>query len=128
MVAAHPQSVMARIGVGGALVLLAACGRGGEGANNQAAAAPPKAPQEGDVGTAERLVRAQLGNPQGLSFSNPRRGISEGVTIICGDYQQGGTRQRYVVVGGEEVFVEPRMGPGEMDRAFNEFCGDGERA
>jgi hypothetical protein len=113
-----------------ACLLLAACGRGGEAASNQVAAAPPaKAPQaEGDVGKAERLVRERLGNPEGLAFTNPRRGISEGVTIICGDYEQGGNRQRYIVVGGEEVFVEPGMQAGEMDRAFTEFCGDGERA
>ena len=111
------------------LLALSACGRDGEGANNQAAAAPAKASQtEGDVGTAERLVRAQLGNPEGVTFSNPRRSISEGVTIICGDYEQSGSRQRYIVVGGEEVFVESGMEAGEMDRAFTEFCGDGERA
>ena len=117
---------MTRIGVGTALLLLAGCGGGGE-TNNEAAAAPPaKAPQvEGDVGKAERLVREQLGNPQGLTFTSPRRSISEGVTIICGNYTQGGTAQRYIVVGGEEVFVEPRMQAGQMDRAFTEFCGAG---
>ena len=109
------------------LLLLASCGQGDEAANKQAAAAPaPKA--EGDVGVAERRVREQLGNPQGLTFTIPRRMISEGVTIICGQYQQGGARQRYIVVGGEEVFLEPRMQAGEMDRAFTEFCGAGERA
>ena len=115
------------------LGLLAACGRDEpEAANNQAAAAPantaaPAPEGESDVSTAERKVRERLGNPQGVAFSNARRGASEGVRIICGDYEQGGQRQRYIVVGGEEVFVEPQMQAGEMDRAFAEFCGDGER-
>jgi hypothetical protein len=113
------------------LALLASCG-GEEPANKQVPAAPPPkataAPAaEGAVGTAERLVRQRLGNPQGVTFSNPRRGASEGVPIVCGDYEQGRARHRYIVVGGEDVFVEPGMGPGEMDRAFLEFCGDGER-
>ena len=114
------------------LGLLAACGREEPAANNQAAAAPANAaasaPEgEGDVSTAERQVRERLGNPQGVIFSNARRGASEGVRIICGDYEQDGQRQRYIVVGGEDVFVEPQMQAGEMDRAFAEFCGDGER-
>nr|MDQ4088370.1 hypothetical protein [Pseudomonadota bacterium] len=82
---------------------------------------------EGDVGAAERLVRQRLGDPQGLAFSNPRRGASEGVSIVCGDYEQGGQRQRYIVVDRQDVFVEPQMQGGEMDRAFREFCGEGER-
>ena len=116
------------------LFLLAACGRDEpEAANNPAeapanAAATAPAPEgQSDVSTAERKVRERLGNPQGVTFSNPRRGASEGVRIICGDYEQGGQSQRYIVVGGEDVFVEPQMRPGEMDRAFAEFCGDGER-
>jgi hypothetical protein len=112
------------------LLLISACGRGGP-ANDQAAAAPQKAPAapapEGDVGAAERLVRERLGNPQGLAFSNPRRGASEGVGIVCGDYEQGGRRNRYIVVDRQDVFVESAMRAGEMDRAFGEFCG-GERA
>lgn len=113
------------------LLLLAACGRDEPAANNQSVAAPrapvPPPRPEGAVGAAERLVRERLGNPRGLTFSNPRRGAGEGVAIVCGDYEQGGARHRYIVVGGQDVFVEPRMRPGEMDRAFAEFCGDGER-
>ena len=111
------------------LLVLAACGREQAVVDNQAAVTPkaPAPPPEGDVGKAERLVRERLGNPDGMAFSNPRRGASEGVAIVCGDYEQGGARHRYIVVGGDAVFVEPRMRPGEMDRAFREFCGDGER-
>jgi hypothetical protein len=119
---------MILVGIG---PLLGACDRREESAadNSTTANAAAVAPQpEGPVSRAERLVRAQLGNPQGLAFSNPRRGASEGVPIICGDYQQGGQRHRYIVVAGEEVFVEPSMPPGEMDRAFPEFCGEGEPA
>ena len=112
------------------VVALAGCGRD-EPEARKPAAAPAKAPAapavEGDVGAAERLVRQRLGNPQGLVFSNPRRGASEGVAIVCGDYEQAGARHRYIVVDREDVFIEPQMRPGEMDRAFREFCGDGER-
>ena len=113
------------------LVVLAACGRDEPSANKQAAAAPVKAPAapgvEGEVSASERLVRQRLGNPEGLAFSNPRRGASEGVAIVCGDYEQGGQRQRYIVVDRQDVFVESQMQGGEMDRAFREFCGEGER-
>ena len=104
--------------------VLAACDRN-EPANNQATANAAAPQPEGAVGRAERLVREQLGNPQGLAFVNPRRSASEGVPIICGEYRQGASSHRYIVVDGEDVFVEPRMVPGEMDRAFGEFCDDG---
>jgi hypothetical protein len=110
-----------------AVLLLAACDRAEAPANNQAAAPQAPAPaSEGDVAAAERLVRERLGNPQGLVFANPLRTASEGVTIICGDYAQGAERQRYIVVGGEDVFIEPQMSAGEMDRAYGEFCAEGQ--
>ena len=107
---------------------LTACDRAGAPANNQAAA-PANSAQatvEGDVAVAERVVRERLGNPQGLVFANPRRTASEGVTIICGDYARGAERQRFIVVGGEDAFLEPEMQPGEMDRYFTEFCAEGQ--
>jgi hypothetical protein len=116
-------------GVGlAALFLLAACDRGEAPANNLAAAAPQAqaTEAEGDVAAAERQVRERLGNPQGLVFGNPLRTASEGVTIICGDYARGAERQRYIVVGGEDAFLEPEMQPGEMDRYFAEFCAEGQ--
>ncbi|HEX8640789.1 MAG TPA: hypothetical protein VF704_06500 [Allosphingosinicella sp.] len=112
-----------------ALIVLAACGRDAPAANGLSAAAP-KAPApvvEGEVGAAERLVRRRLGNPQGLTFSNPRRSASEGVSIICGDYRQGGRSRRYIVVDRQDAFVESQMQPGEMDRAYREFCAGGAR-
>ena len=110
-----------------AALLLAACNRAEAPANNQAAAAPQATgtASEGDVAVAERLVRERLGNPQGLVFGNPMRTASEGVTIVCGDYARGAERQRYIVVGGEDAFLEPEMQPGEMDRYFAEFCAEG---
>ena len=120
---------MSRLALAIPLLLVAACNGADASANEQAAAggnsAAPAAAPQGDVSAAEAKVRERLGNPQGLTFANARRGASEGVPIICGDYAQSGQRHRYIVVDGEEVFVEPQMEPGEMDRAFAEFCADG---
>ncbi len=91
--------------------------------------AEPKAElAKGDVSVAEGIVRQRLGNPQDLRFADAERSASQGVSIICGAFQQNGARHRYIVVGGQEAFIEPQMQPGEMDRAFSEFCGEGGRA
>jgi len=103
--------------------LLAACQQAGAPANQAAPA--PKADSGGDIAAAERVVRARIGTTGEIHFFGARRSASEGVPIVCGLYQQGGVRHRYIVVGGEEAFVEPRMRPGEMDRAVHEFCGEG---
>lgn len=109
------------------LALLAACQSGGE-ANNQAAnAAAPAAAPETPAATAERLVRARVGSSGEVSFAQANARTHEGVSVVCGAYTQGSTRHRYIVVNGEDVFIEPEMGPGEMARAVTEFCGDGER-
>ena len=111
------------------LLSLTACERGDAppADNRQAAAPAPKAAQpETEVARAERLVREAAGNGQGLTFTPPQRTLSDGVPILCGEYVRGAERQRYIVVNGESTFIEPRMRAGEMDRAFNEFCG-GER-
>jgi len=106
--------------------LLAACQQATAPANNQAAApVPQKAAPESDVGAAQRLVRARLGGGADVQFQAVHRSASDGVPIVCGTYQQGGRTQRYIVVNGEEAFVEPQMQPGEMDRANAEFCGEG---
>jgi hypothetical protein len=104
---------------------LAACQQTGAPADNQVAVAPKAVlPQpESDVGRAQRLVRERLGTLSEIAFANPRRAASGGIMIICGDYHQAGATHRYIVVGGEDVFVEPQMERGEMDRAFAEFCG-----
>lgn len=106
-------------------LLLAACQQAEPApAGNQAAPAP-RADSNGDVAAAERIVRARIGTTGEIHFFGARRSASEGVPIVCGLYQQGGVRQRYIVVGGEEAFVEPQMQAGEMDRAVAEFCREG---
>lgn len=111
------------------LLVLAGCQRAEAPANKAAPAAPPAAAPaaEGDVGAAQRLVRQRVGTTGELHFADARRRAANGVAIVCGAYQQGGVRQRYIVVGGEEAFVEPRMRAGEMERAWGEYCTDGER-
>ena len=100
-------------------------------ANNQAEAAPETnrvAAPETDVAAAERLVRQRAGGNGGeIRFGRPQTGAREGVTVVCGSYNQGGREQRYIVVNREDVFIEPEMAPGQMPRAVAEFCGDGER-
>jgi hypothetical protein len=108
------------------LLMLSAC-RQAEAPANKAAAAPPPPTVLGDVGTAEHLVRQRIGNNAQVRFTEVRRRAADGVPIICGAYQQGGARQRFIVVGGEEAFVEPQMRAGEMERAFGHYCTDGER-
>ncbi|MGQ0590009.1 MAG: hypothetical protein ACT4N8_10860 [Sphingosinicella sp.] len=109
------------------LLLLAAC-QSGEETNNQSAnvAAPAPGP-ETPAAAAERLVRARIGSAGEARFADASAGTREGVTIVCGAYMQGSARHRYIVINGEDVFIEPEMGPGEMARAVAEFCGNGER-
>ena len=109
------------------LLLLAGCQQADVVANQSAPPAAAELPK-GDVSVAEGIVRQRLGNPQGLRFADAQRSASGGVPIICGAFEQGGQRHRYIVVGGEEAFIEPQMGAGEMDRAFGEFCGEAGRA
>lgn len=107
------------------LLLLGACGQSEAPANNLVTAENVPA-VEGDVGAAQRLVREKLGNAAGITFAEPRRSRSEGVTVICGSYLQNGGSRRYIAIpDSEQAFVEPQMGPGEMDRAFVEFCNQG---
>lgn len=107
------------------LLLLAACQREGTPAANEAAPAPKQAAPESDIGAAERLVRQRIGNAGDVRFSGATRSASEGISIVCGSYEQRGTRHRYIVVNREEAFIEPRMRAGEMDRAAAEFCREG---
>jgi hypothetical protein len=108
-------------------LLLAACQQAAPPANQVAAApGPQKAAPESDVGAAQRLVRARLGAGGGeVHFLDVRRSASEGVPIVCGTYEQGGHRQRYIVVNGDDTFVEPQMRPGQMDLAVADYCREG---
>lgn len=113
-----------------AAAVLAAC-QSGPAANNQADASPEAnnsaAAQESDADAAQRLVRAQVAERGAVSFAQPQTGTRQGVTVVCGRYSQSGREHRYIVVNREDVFVEPEMRAGEMERAVREFCGDGER-
>ena len=107
-------------------LLLTACQQAEAPANQViVASAPQKAAPESDVSAAERLVRARIASGGAARFILATRSASQGVPIVCGSYEQGGRSQRYVVVNGEDAFVEPQMRPGEMDRAVAEFCGQG---
>jgi hypothetical protein len=108
--------------------MLAAC-QSGAPANNQTAAAPANTAATADpLAVAERLVRARASQRGALRFIEARVRDHQGVAVVCGAYEQGGRQQRYIVVNGEDLFVEPEMAAGEMPRAINEFCAEGGRA
>jgi hypothetical protein len=112
----------------GSVFALVAC-QSGAPANNQTAEVPTNAAAPSDpLATAERLVRAQIGSRGEVRFVEARVRDHQGVPVVCGVYEQGGQRQRYIVVNGEQVWVEPDMGPGQMPIAVNEFCAEGGRA
>lgn len=112
------------------LLLVAACQRGPAPGNAEGPPPPTTAnavrPQS-EAAAAEQVVRRSLGNAPGIVFSPPVRRMTDGVPVYCGDFVQGGRRQRYIVVERDQAFIESQMRAGEMDRAVREFCGDGER-
>ena len=104
--------------------LLASCGEAAV-PENKAAAAPRPAASAGPEAAAERLVRARLGSSD-VRFEQARAYRSGGVAVVCGAYSQPGhPHQRFVAVSDVDVWLEPDMAPGQMDRAFAEFCKDG---
>lgn len=104
------------------LLLLGACQQEQAPANQAAPTPKQAAAPEGDVGAAERLVRQRIGGGGEFRFSGATRSAADGVPIVCGAYEQGGARHRYIVVGRDEAFIEPQMRAGEMERAMAEFC------
>jgi hypothetical protein len=103
--------------------LLASCGQAAEPANKAAVAraAEPATPEA----AAQRLVRQRLGGDD-LRFEESRAFAHDGATVVCGSYSQPGrAHQRFVAVTGVDLWLEPEMAPGQMDRAFAEFCRDG---
>jgi hypothetical protein len=61
-----------------------------------------------------------------VRFESARAYRSGGVAVVCGAYSQPGRpNQRFVAVSDVDVWLEPDMAPGQMDRAFAEFCRDG---
>jgi hypothetical protein len=113
------------------LLLLAGCQNQPAPANNVAAPQTKAVtPPADDRAVAERIVRRQLRNPPGLTFSNARVQVTAApgrVPIVCGDIERNGRRERYIVVDGEMAYIESQMRAGEMERAVREQCGDGER-
>ena len=107
----------------GSAALIAGC-REASAPSNEAAphpAQPPATPQA----VAERLVRQRLGGAE-IRFQDSRTYRSGAVPVVCGTYSEPGRpHQRFVAVGDVDVWIEPEMAPGQMDRAFAEFCRDG---
>ena len=111
------------------LLLPAACQNQPQTVANAQPAAPAAAnavqPRD-DLGRARQAVQRRLGNVEDLVFTDGRVYGDARVPIVCGTViRDRGRGERYIVVGGEEAFVEPRMRPGEMDRAVAEFCREG---
>jgi hypothetical protein len=103
--------------------LLAGCGDAQAPANKAAAAKAPE--PAGPEQAAERLVRQRLGTSE-IRFGEARAYRSGGATVVCGTYSEPGRpHQRFVAVDEVDVWLEPDMAPGQMDRAFAEFCRDG---
>jgi hypothetical protein len=113
----------ARSAVLASAALLASCGQAAEPANKAAVAraAEPATPEA----AAQRLVRQRLGGDD-LRFEESHAFAHDGATVVCGSYSQPGrAHQRFVAVTGVDLWLEPEMAPGQMDRAFAEFCRDG---
>jgi hypothetical protein len=107
----------------GSAALVAGCGRAAAPANQQAAA--NAATPSGPVEAAQRLVRRNSGAGE-IRFGEARTYSHQGVAIVCGRYSRGAAaEQRYVAVSDLQVWLEPDMAPGEMDRAFGQYCRDG---
>jgi hypothetical protein len=105
--------------------LLAGCGEAAA-PGNAAAPAGAKAPEPATPeALAQRLIRQRLRSDE-VRFEGARAYRSGAATVVCGTYAEPGRPlQRFVAVGDVDVWLEPDMAPGQMDRAFAEFCRDG---
>jgi hypothetical protein len=109
-------------------LLAGGCGEAAVPVANETAAtkAPAASPTVTPVTVAQRMVRQQLGAAGDVRFGAARIYSNNGIAIVCGAYApQGQSEQRFVAVGDVDVWLEPNMAPGEMDRAFAEYCRDG---
>ena len=105
--------------------LLAGCGGAAAPEDKAARVEAPAPARAGPEAEAERLVRQRLG-PVELRFEEARAYRRDGIAIVCGSYSQPGRpHQRFVAVGDIDVWLEHEMEPGQMDRAFAEYCRDG---
>jgi hypothetical protein len=109
----------------GTFLLAGGCSEAAAPKNEARAAAPAPAAALTPEAVAQRLVRRQLGEGE-VRFGAARVFHDEGFAIVCGSYARGREpEQRFVAVGDIQVWLEPDMAPGEMDRAFAEYCRDG---
>lgn len=107
-----------------AAALLTACGNEAPAPSNAAAAAEPAPQPQGPAALAERLVRQRVRGE--LRFGATRVYANGDVPIVCGTYAEAGRpEQRFVAVSDVDVWIEPEMAPGQMDRAFAQYCRDG---
>ncbi|HEX8364446.1 MAG TPA: hypothetical protein VF603_04075 [Allosphingosinicella sp.] len=115
-----------RIATAAALgALLSGCGQGAVPGNAAAAADAAAPAPERPERAAERLVRQRIGGGA-LRFEESRAYRHGDVAVVCGAYAQPGrAHQRFVAVSDVDVWLEPEMAPGQMDRAFAEYCRDG---
>lgn len=117
------QALNGRTALAGAAILMAGCQQAAV-PQNEAQAAPAQA-LPAPIATAQRLVRQNSGAGE-VQFGEARIYSHEGVAIVCGRYSRlGAANQRYVAVSDLQVWLEPDMAPGEMDRAFSQYCRDG---
>lgn len=108
----------------GSAALLAGC-QEAPAPDNQASPAMKADEPASPVEVAEELVRQRLGPAAEVRFTGGRSFQGEGVPVVCGTYAEPGRpNQRYVAVSSIEVWIEHDMRPGQMDRAFEEFCRD----
>jgi hypothetical protein len=111
----------------GSAALVAGCGRAAAPADQQATANATKAAPvlPGPIAAAQDLVRRNSGAGE-IRFGEARIYSHEGVAIVCGRYSRADAEnQRYVAVSDLQVWLEPDMAPGEMDRAYGQYCRDG---
>jgi hypothetical protein len=117
--------LIARATLVGSAAFLAGCQQAAAPENKAVAARAPAGPGPGPVEVAQRLVRRNAGAGE-IRFDEARTYTHGGVAIVCGRYSKAGaSAQRYVAVGDLQVWLEPDMAPGEMDRAFGQYCRDG---
>lgn len=108
------------------LSFVGGCSGGAEPINNVAVAPPAELKALDPAERAEQLVRETIGGGGAIRFSSAQLFDSQGAAIVCGRFAADGQpEQRYIAVGGEDVFIESRMAAGEMDRAVTETCKQG---
>jgi hypothetical protein len=110
-----------------AALALAGCEQSAE---DKAKAAAAKAAEDAKrFAAAEKVIRGKLAQGADVKFRDMKSYDNDGVNIVCGvgDAAFPGKpvhSQRFIVVGGDEAYMDMTMEAGEMDRALKEFCTD----